>query len=134
MRVGLCGLGLWILLVLVVSCGNKGGGTVTREDCAKVADHLAEVMIDGYSAHPGELWQEIEGKDTGLPTTVTKDTFAAYLGTPEGKTWLIQRRGFVRSAMEPGVDSCLAKASRKQVTCLLQTKSRDDVAACDSVK
>lgn len=134
MRAGVCGLSMWILLVLVVSCGNKGETKVTREDCAKVADHLAEVMIDHYTAHPDELWAQVEGKDTGVPTTVTKDTFAAYLGSPEGKTWLIQRRGFVRSAMEPGVDSCLAKASRKQVTCLLQTKSRDDVTACDSVK
>src|SRR5438445_11885221 len=101
MRVGVCGLGLWILLVLVVSCGNKGGTDgVTREDCAKVADHLAEVMIDHYTAHPDELWAQVEGKDTGLPATVTKDSFGTYLGSPEGKTWLIQRRGFVRSAME----------------------------------
>ena len=134
MRAGTRGLSMWILLVLVVSCGNKGDAKVTRDDCSKVADHIAEVMIDHYTAHPDELWPEVEGKETGIPATVTKDTFATFLGSPEGKTWLIQRRGFVRSAMEPGVDSCLAKASRKQVACLLKTKSREDVTACDSVK
>jgi hypothetical protein len=127
--------GLWILLVLV-GCSSRGDTKVTRDDCAKVADHMAEIMMDHYMAHPDELWTEVEGKgsDTGLPGTVTNETFAAYLASPEGKTWVIQRRGFVRSAMEPGVDSCLAKASRKQVACLLQAKSKSDVTACDSAK
>jgi hypothetical protein len=125
---------LWIPFVLSISCANKGDGKVTREDCAKVADHISEVMIDHYTANPEALWAEVEGKDAGLPATVTKDTLGTYLQTPEGKTWLLQRRGFVRSAMEQGVDSCIAKASRKQVDCLLAAKSREAVTACDSVK
>jgi hypothetical protein len=125
---------LWVPLVLVVSCGSKGTAKVTREDCAKVADHIAEVMIDHYSAHSDELWTEVEGKDAGLPPTVTKDTFGEYLASPNGKTWMLQRRGFVRSAMEPGVDSCVTKANRAQVDCLLKAKTRTDVTACDSVK
>jgi len=128
------GLVLWIPLVLVVSCGNKGRAKVTREDCAKVADRVAEVMVDHFSSHPDELWAEIDGKDSGLPPTVTKDTFGEYLQSPNGKTWMLQRRGFVRTAMEPGVDSCVAKANRAQVDCLLKAKSRADVTACDSVK
>ncbi|HTL34356.1 MAG TPA: hypothetical protein VL326_14615 [Kofleriaceae bacterium] len=125
---------LWIPFVLTVSCGNKGETKVTRDDCAKVADHVSEVMIEHYTAHPDQLWMEVDGKDTGLPATVTKDTFATYLSSPDGKTWLLQRRGFVRSAMEPGVDACVAKASRKQVDCLLKATSREAVTACDSVK
>ena len=125
---------IWIPFVLLISCGNKAATKVTRDDCAKVADHLSEVMVEHYTAHPDDLWTEIDGKDAGLPGTVTKDTFAAYLASPEGKTWLLQRRGFVRTAMEPGVDSCVAKASRKQVDCLLAAKSREAVTACDSVK
>jgi len=125
---------LWIPFVLTISCGNKGETKVTRDDCAKVADHVSELMIEHYSAHPDQLWMEVDGKDAGLPTTVTKDTFAAYLQSPDGKTWLLQRRGFVRSAMEPGVDSCVTKASRKQVDCLLKATSREAVTACDSVK
>ena len=128
------GLVLWILLVLLVSCGNKAGAKVTREDCAKVADHMAEVMIEHYTAQPDQLWLEVEGKDAGLPPTVTKDTLAEYIQSPSGKTWMLQRRGFVRTAMEPGVDSCVAKANRAQVDCLLKAKSRADVTACDSVK
>src|SRR5690348_15728262 len=93
----------WIAFVLLVSCGNKGETKVTRDDCAKVADHMSEVMIEHYTAHPDDLWIEIDGKDSGVPATVTKETFAAFLASPEGKTWLLQRRGFVRTAMEPGV-------------------------------
>lgn len=125
---------MWIPFVLLVSCGNKAQTKVTHEDCAKVADHMAELMIEHYTANPDDLWAEIEGKDSGIPATVTKETLAAYLQSPEGKTWLLQRRGFVRSAMETGVDSCVTKASRKQVDCLLAAKSREAVTACDSVK
>jgi hypothetical protein len=125
---------LWIPFVLLVSCGNKGETKVTRDDCNKVADHMAELMIEHYTAAPDDLWLELEGKDAGLPATVTKETLPAFLASPDGKTWLVQRRGFVRSAMEKGVDSCVTKASRKQVDCLLAAKSREAVTACDSVK
>ena len=125
---------IWIPFVLLISCGNKAETKVTRDDCAKVADHMAEVMVDHYSAHPDDLWTEIEGKDAGMPASVPKETLPAFLASAEGKTWLLQRRGFVRSAMEQGVDSCVTKASRKQVNCLLVAKSREAVTACDSVK
>jgi hypothetical protein len=129
------GLGLWIALVLVVSCGNNGE-RVTREQCAKVADHVANLIIDHYVAHPDEFWDGItaEPGDPGLPTTVTKQTFKAYLDSPEGRTWLLQRRGQARTGTEQGIDGCVKNAKPKQVRCLLAAKSRDDVSACDQAK
>src|SRR5688572_11118446 len=110
------GSALWILLVLLVSCGNKST-KVTRDDCAKVADHIANLIIQHYTAHPDELWDGLaaDGGDTGLPPTVTKPTFKAYLDTPEGKTWMMQRHGQARSGTEAGIDQCVAKATPDQV-------------------
>lgn len=127
------GLVLCVALELLVSCGGKDQ-KVTREDCSKVADHIADLIMDHMQSHPDELWAQVQGQDTGLPATVTKETLPDFMQTPEGKTWLLQRRGFTRSGVEQGIDKCVEKASRKQVDCLLKAKSREDVTACDSVK
>ncbi|HSD87935.1 MAG TPA: hypothetical protein VLB44_10495 [Kofleriaceae bacterium] len=126
------GLLLWISLVLVVSCGNKGE-KVTREDCSKVADHIADLVVDHLTSHPDELLEQV-GSNSGLPAGTTKDTLPPFLASPEGKTWLLQRRGLVRTGVEQGIDKCVSSASRKQVTCLLAAKTRDDVTACDAAK
>lgn len=126
------GLLLWIPLVLVVSCGNKDA-KVTREDCTKVADHISDLIMDHYTSHPDELLSQV-GSDSGLPPGSTKESLPAFLASPEGKTWLLKRRGLVRTSVEDGIDKCVTTASRKQVTCLLAAKTRDDVTACDSAK
>jgi hypothetical protein len=135
-RVGQMRLGywLWILLVLLVSCGNKPK-KVTREQCSAVADHIAEVIINHYSAKPDELWDGMETPhETGVPPSVTRETFASWLASPEGKTWTMQRHGQVRSGTEAGIDNCVQNATPEQVSCLLAAKTRDDVTACDPKK
>jgi hypothetical protein len=126
------GLLLWIPLVLVVSCGNKEP-KVTRDECSKVADHIADLIIDHFTTHPDELLQQV-GSDSGLPAGSTKESLVQFFASPEGKTWLLQRRGFVRTGVEDGIDTCVATASHKQVRCLLAARSRDDVTACDAAK
>lgn len=127
------GFTMWIFLVLLVSCGNKAADGVSRADCNKVADHIAALIITHYSTHTDELWDGLatSGGETGLPKEVTKETFKAYLGTPQGKTWLMQRQGQARTGTEAGIDQCVKSATRKQVNCLLAAKTRDDVTACD---
>lgn len=129
------GLAIWILLVLGFGCGNPPA-KATRDDCTKVADHIADLIIDNLTAHPDELWDSITSKpgDTGLPPTVTKSSLGSYLSTPEGKTWIMQRRGDVRTGAELGIDKCVSSATKKQVKCLLSARSRDDVNACDAMK
>jgi hypothetical protein len=101
MRVG---YSLWISLVLVVSSCNKKSEKVTREQCNAVADHIAEVIITHYSSKPDELWDGMETPhETGIPASVTRETFAAWLATPEGKTWTMQRHGQVRAMTSPRV-------------------------------
>jgi hypothetical protein len=126
------GLGLWILLVLVVSCSNKGEN-VTREQCTQVADHMADLMIDDSVAHPDAWWDGMAESaiDTGMPKTVTRASFASFLTTPEGKTWLMKRQGAVRAEMEQGIDvSCMKKATPKTIDCLLAAKTQADAKAC----
>jgi hypothetical protein len=122
-----------LLCVVLAGCGSKDD-KVTRDDCAKVADHIADLIMDHMEAHPDELWEQVKDQQTGLPPAVTKETLPQFMQTPEGKTWLLQRRGFTRSGVEEGIDSCVQKATRKQVSCLLAAKSRDAVTACDSAK
>lgn len=124
--------GLWLCVVLA-ACGSKDD-KVTRGDCTKVADHIADLIMDHMEAHPDELWEQVRDQQTGLPASVTKDSLPAFMQTPEGKTWLLQRRGYTRSGVEQGIDTCVQKATRKQVSCFLAAKSRDDVTACDAAK
>jgi len=129
------GFALWIALACSYGCSKKSE-SVTGEQCSKVADHIADLIIDHYATHPDELWDGMtaEPGDTGLPKTVTKETFKAFLDSPEGKTWMMQRRGQARSGTEKGIDQCVQHATPKQVQCLLAAKTRDDVTACDKAK
>ena len=123
-----------MVLVLGSGCGSKAA-RVTREDCVKVADHIAELIVGYLSSHPDELWDAVTSEgETGLPPTVTKATLGAFIATPEGKTWMMQRRGHVRTGTEQGIDKCVKAASAKQVKCLLAAKTREDVNACDATK
>lgn len=125
------GLSLWILLVLVVSCANKTE-KVTRQDCEKVADHIAQVIMDHYVSHPDELWAGMSDPyASDIPRTVTKETFEDWLASPTGKTWTMQRHGQVRSSAEAGIQPCVDVATPALVTCLLAAKTREDVTACD---
>jgi hypothetical protein len=124
-----------LVLVLVVGCG-KPSDKVTREQCSQVADHVAAIMVDHCMAHTDECWdaEAAQPRDGGVPEAVTKATFKSFLDTPAGKTWLMQRQGQWRSINESAVPSCIKNGSSKLVNCLLATKTRDDVAACDQAK
>ena len=123
-----------IVLVLVLGCGKSGKPEpkVTREQCNQVADHIAKLIIDYFASQPAEMWDGMSDPyETGVPKTVTKETFKAFLDSPEGKTWLLQRHGQVRSSAEAGIQPCIDTASPALVRCLLATKTREEIVACD---
>jgi hypothetical protein len=125
-----------LVLVLAAACAKSSSDKVTREQCSRVADHIAEIIVEHYAAHPDEFWDALtaEPGDTGVPKTVTKETFKVFLDSPEGKTWMMQRHGQARTGTENGIDPCVQHATRKQVDCLLAAKTKDDVTACDKAQ
>jgi hypothetical protein len=126
------GLAMWISLG--IGCKDKNEPTKpTREDCAKVASHMAELMFNDYVAHPDAFWELMHapGVDPELPPDVTKESFQAWLDTGPGKTWLMKRRGNALSGTQNGIDSCTQNGSKPLMDCLLAAKSKDDVGKCD---
>jgi hypothetical protein len=125
------GLGLWTLLAL--ACGSKGEAVVTRADCMKVSEHIADLIIADAKANPDAMWDMIHtgGGDTGIPDDVVKSQFKAWLDTAQGQTWMMQRRGQTLAGAQQGIDTCVQNANRALVKCLLASKTKTDVEACD---
>src|SRR5690606_18322523 len=124
-------LGLTIWTCLACACGDKAPAKATREDCTKVAEHIAELVIADAVANPADLFDRLASVG-GVPDGVTKDGFGEFLATPEGKTLLMQMRGQTLSATQLGIDSCVDNALKSDTACLLAAKSRADVDACDA--
>ncbi len=124
------GLALWGCLAL--GCKEKSTKP-TRDECIQVAEHIADLIIAHYAANAEQWFDAVasEGGETGIPATVTRETFKTWLDSPEGKTWKLQRRGNTLTGVHTGVEPCVEKATKAQVRCLLAAKSREDVLACD---
>jgi hypothetical protein len=124
--------GLALCISFGIGCRSKPTQP-TRDECSKVAEHIAELIIAHYLANPQEWFEAVaaEPGDTELPKEIEKTTFEAFLATEPGKTWLLKRRGQTLSGVQQGIDPCVENATRAQVKCLLAAKSKTDVAACD---
>jgi hypothetical protein len=124
------GLAMWGCLAL--GCKDKDTKP-TREECTQVAEHIADLIIAHYASNADQWYDAVtaEAGDTGIPPTVTRDSFKGWLDSPEGKTWKLQRRGNTLTGVQQGIEPCVQKATKAQVRCLLAAKSRDDVLACD---
>jgi hypothetical protein len=125
------GLGLWAALAL--ACGSKAEPKVTREDCMNVSEHIAELLVADAKANPDAMWDALHrgAGDSGIPDDIVKTQFKAWLDTAQGQTWMMQRRGQTLAGAQQGIDTCLQKANRALVTCLLASKTKTDVEACD---
>jgi hypothetical protein len=68
---------------------------------------MADVVLDTLVAHPDEMWVGLHNPanpgDSGLPATVTKETFGTWLVGPEAKPWLAKRHAQSRDAMRNNV-------------------------------
>jgi hypothetical protein len=128
------GFGLW--MVLALACGSKGGDHATREDCTKVSEHIADLIVNEAKANPDALWDVLhEGSgDSGIPADVTKPVFKLWLDSTQGQTWMMQRRGQTLSGTQQAIESCVKNATSAQVKCLLGSKTKLDVEACDRAR
>ncbi len=124
--------GLALCSSLAFGC-QRSPAKPSRAECTQVAEHIAELIISHYTAHPTEWFAAVEAEegDSGLPPELTQETFAGYLATEPGKTWLLMRRGQTLAGTQQGIDLCVSNATKAQAHCLLAAKTRDDVVACD---
>jgi hypothetical protein len=124
------GLALCTLLVLSVSCKSR---SQLRTDCNRVADHVADIIVDYFVANPNQLWEAVHAEpgDPGIPLTFTKATFPTFLSSDAGKRWIDRRRAIVQVGTHSIVEQCVQKASQKQIKCMLAATTREAVAACD---
>lgn len=133
-RLAVVGLVLWTVL----GCGNKDSGSAkaSREDCQQVAEHIADLVVADAAANPDMLWDALHESpgETGIPSTVDKGGFKTWINTPEGKTWMMQRRGQTLAGTQEGVEPCMEKARKADIKCLLATKTKADVGACDTAR
>lgn len=128
------GIGIGLAIWTALGCGDKPAGA-TREDCTVIAEHVANLIMADAAANPDALWDAIHAApgDTGLPTDLDKSGFKTWLDSPAGKTWMMGRRGNVLAGTQVGIEPCVQKAApRTWVTCMLATKSKADVEACDA--
>lgn len=125
------GLGLCVAF----GCGDRESATrkATYQECANAAEHIAALMIAEETAKPDELWERMHAGDgdSGIPEHVTKEGFASWLASPEGKTWSMQAHGHVLSGTQRGIESCTKKATKQDIDCLIKTTSKSEVDACD---
>ena len=106
---------------LVSRCGSPSlvhtaaasRATRSRASSARRSPTTSRISSSITTAHPDELWDGMTAQpgETSLPPNITKDNFKAYLETPEGKTWMMQRHGQARSGTEQGIEQCVQKAA-----------------------
>jgi hypothetical protein len=120
-------------MVLAAACGDKGPERATREDCTRVSEHIADLIVADAKASPDAMWDALhEGSgDSGIPSDVTKPQFKAWLDTSQGETWMMQRRGQTLAGTQLGIDTCVQRGSKPLAQCLLDAKNKADVQACD---
>lgn len=130
-RAGSLGLAIWI--GVVSGCGDKSPEPATREDCTKVAEHIAELIIRDAASQPEALYDAIRAApgESAIPADVTRDGFKAWLETPAGQTFLMQRKGQTLSGTQVGIDACVKDGTKALTRCLLAATKKEDVEACD---
>lgn len=123
-------------MLLALGCGDKKSAAATREECAQVAEHIADLIIAEAAANPDALWDALHAGsgDSGIPADVSKPVFKLWLDSTKGQTWMMQRRGQTLSGTQMGIDACTKNATRQQVKCLLGAKTKVDVEACDRAR
>lgn len=107
------------------SSAGSAGSADSRAQCAKVRDHLVELIANAYAASPETTFDGLDRSDPqiteGLDTSLTRETFAAFLATDTGKAWLERQkaRAISAPAMAATVDKCALQATQAHLDCWL---------------
>lgn len=126
------GLAMWSSLSL--GCRDKADPKATREECTKVAEHIADLIMAHNTANPDQWWESVHTQSAiehGIPAEVRREAFADWLRSPQGETWKLLRRGQTVAGVQQGIDACVDNATRATVKCLLGATSKAEVHSCD---
>lgn len=98
-----------------------------------MSEHIAELIIRDAASRPEELYDTIRAApgESTIPADVTRDGFKAWLETPAGQTFLMQRKGQTLSGTQVAIDSCVKDGTKALTRCLLAATKKQDVIACD---
>jgi hypothetical protein len=117
------------LVVLLFACGKPD--TLSRSDCIRIRDHVAELVTNDLVAHPEALWDAHDpSHDDGVDPGLTRATFGAFLKTERGQQWIARSRARAAATMDDLVDLCVKKAKQANLDCWLAATTPDAFAKC----
>jgi hypothetical protein len=100
-----------------------------------VSENIAGIILKEKTDRAEEWFDAIkaapDASNSGLPADLPRTAFKLWLDSPEGRTWLMQRRTNLLVGVQQGIEGCVENATKAQVKCLLAAKSKDDVGVCD---
>lgn len=128
---------LALITVTALGCGKKAAPEkVTREQCVAVRDHVVELIIQHYVAHPAETFDGLDRSDTatmvGIPVGTTRDSFGAFLSSDSAKTWLGNARArlVAGTGLTDTVDKCARRGKPEHVACWMGATTMEIFQRC----
>jgi hypothetical protein len=119
------------------SVDEPASAAVTRDDCVRARDHIADLVLADYVSRPDKLWDDLHSPDAGgpptdIPANVTKATFSQFLVSELGKTWVEHRRLQAHTGPDQSATaSCVQQATRRWIDCSLAAHDMTEAAHCD---
>jgi len=115
---------LALVTVAVIGCKNHPAtAKVTREQCVAVRDHVVELIIQHYRAHPEETFDGLDRGDAatlvGIPPGVKRETFGPFLASEAATQWLANARArlVAGTGLSDTVDKCVRRGKPEHITC-----------------
>lgn len=126
------------LVVLSLGCGSKRGAAdkVTREQCVAVRDHVVDLILAHYIAHPAETFDGLDRSDiatmVNIPQGTTRDSFGAFVTSESGKQWLGNARArlVAGTGLTDTVERCAHRGKPTHVACWLGATTMETFQRC----
>jgi len=128
---------LVVVTVLAFGCKqDPPASKVTREQCVGVRDHVVELIVRHYVAHPEQTFDGLDRGDpatiVGIPPGVKRETFGPFLASDAGKPWLANARArlVAGTGLSDTVDKCVRRGKPEHVTCWMGAATMEIFQRC----
>ena len=129
-----------LVLVTVLAIGCKSSAPpeakVTRQQCVAVRDHVVELIIRHYLAHPEDTFDGLDRADlatnVGIPQGTTRETFGPFIASDAGKPWLANARARLVAGTGLGetVDKCVRRGKPEHIACWMGATAMEVFQRC----